>query len=45
MIRTITWGSYVSIQGHFIRKLANGNIVVRVGKKMFEGRPISIKAA
>ena len=31
MIRTITVGSCISIQGMFERELGNGHIVVRVG--------------
>lgn len=45
MLRTITVGSCVSVQGSFVRKLANGNIQVRVGEKVFEGRPVSRTAA
>lgn len=44
MLRTITLGSCVSVQGAFVRQLENGKIVVRVGDRTFEGRPIS-KAA
>lgn len=45
MMRTITLGSCVSVQGTFVRKLNNGKIVIRVGERMFEGRPISARAA
>jgi hypothetical protein len=45
MIRTITMGSCVSVQGAFVRKLANGNIQVRVGERVFEGRPVGKTAA
>ncbi|MFT6450814.1 MAG: hypothetical protein ACRBBK_04570 [Paracoccaceae bacterium] len=45
MMRTITLGSCVSVQGTFVRKLDNGKIVIRVGERMFEGRPISGRAA
>lgn len=41
MIRTISVGSYISIQGLFEGATANGNILVRVGKRIFEGKPIS----
>jgi len=41
MIRTITIGSCVSVQGIFERQEANGNIVVRVGNQFFEGKPVS----
>lgn len=40
MIRTITIGSYISIQGFFAGAMANGNILVRVGNRTFEGKPI-----
>ncbi|WP_280633990.1 hypothetical protein [Paracoccus ravus] len=40
MIRTITIGSYISVQGVFERQVANGNIVVRVGTKTYEGKPV-----
>lgn len=45
MLRTITVGSCVSVQGAFIKKLPNGNIQVRVGKRVFEGRPVEQVAA
>lgn len=41
MLRTITIGSCISVQGTFIRKLDNGKVVVRVGDKTFTGRPVS----
>ncbi len=44
MLRTITLGSCISVQGLLVKTLANGNMVVRVGKKTFTGRPIA-KAA
>jgi hypothetical protein len=40
MIRTITIGSCISVQGVFERQQANGNIVVRVGSKTYEGKPV-----
>ncbi|HRM74064.1 MAG TPA: hypothetical protein PLI13_05065 [Paracoccus sp. (in: a-proteobacteria)] len=42
MIRTITIGSCISVQGVFERQQANGNIVVRVGPKTYEGKPVEI---
>ena len=46
MLRTITIGTCVSIQGVFERQAANGNIVVRVGARSYEGRAVeSDKAA
>lgn len=41
MIRTISIGSYISIQGLFEGAVANGNILVRVGNRLFEGKPVS----
>ena len=41
MIRTIVIGSCVFVQGLFERQLANGHIVVRVGSKTFQGRPVN----
>ena len=45
MLRTITMGSYISVQGTFIRQLADGMIVVRVGEKTFVGFPVKSKVA
>jgi len=44
MVKTITLGSCVSVQGTFIRSLADGKIVVSVGDKTFAGFPVA-KAA
>ena len=41
MLRTITVGSCVSIQGIFVRKLSDGKIVVRVGEKTYAGQPVA----
>lgn len=40
MIRTITMGTYVSVQGVFLRSLPNGKIAVKVGQKVYEGKPV-----
>ncbi|PKP75798.1 MAG: hypothetical protein CVT84_01565 [Alphaproteobacteria bacterium HGW-Alphaproteobacteria-6] len=45
MLRTITLGSCVSVQGTFEKKLDNGKILVRVGTMIFEGFPVLRKAA
>ncbi len=45
MLRTITIGSYISVQGTFVRKLPNGQIAVRVGDKVFSGYPVTAHAA
>ncbi len=44
MLRTIIIGSCVSIQGIFMRKLANGKIAVRVGSRVYEGYPVERRA-
>jgi hypothetical protein len=41
MMRSISLGKYISIQGLFVRDTSAGKIVVRVGEKTFEGKPIS----
>ncbi len=43
MLRTITMGSCVSVQGIFERQLDNGRIQVRVGDRVYEGKPVSHK--
>lgn len=40
MIRTITIGSCISVQGVFERHMSNGNMIVRVGSKTYEGKPV-----
>lgn len=40
MVKTISVGRYMSVQGKFIKALANGKILVRVGEKLFEGHPV-----
>jgi hypothetical protein len=45
MVRTITIGSHISVQGMYVRDLADGRIVVRVGKEEFTGRPVRAQAA
>lgn len=42
MITTIFLGSSVSVQGSFVRRLANGFITVRVGSKLYTGRPANL---
>lgn len=41
MMRSISLGKYISVQGMFVRDANSGKIVVRVGDKTFEGTPIS----
>jgi hypothetical protein len=40
MVRTIVLGSCVSVQGTFVKTLANGDMVVRVGERTYAGRPV-----
>jgi hypothetical protein len=40
MLRTITVGSCVSVQGTFVRTLPGGKIAVRVGNTIYSGVPI-----
>ena len=41
MLRTISLGSCVLVQGHFVRQMSDGRIMVRVDDKTFVGHPIS----
>ena len=41
MVKTITVGDYISVQGLWVRNLADGRMVVRVGQEEFVGRPIT----
>jgi hypothetical protein len=41
MIRTISIGHYISIQGIFEGAASNGNILVRVGSRTYEGKPVN----
>ncbi|KKM00063.1 hypothetical protein LCGC14_1808200 [marine sediment metagenome] len=43
MLRTITIGSTVSIQGVFVRDLPDGRIAVQVDSEVFSGKPINQK--
>ncbi len=45
MLRTIVIGSCVSVQGVFVRELANGLVEVRVGDRIFTGYPVAEMAA
>ena len=44
MLRTITLGSAISVQGMFVRTLPDGRVVVQVDKNTFAGVPVT-KAA
>jgi len=41
MLRTISVGSCVSIQGILVGQLADGKIMVRVDEKTFVGYPVA----
>ncbi|WP_281285637.1 hypothetical protein [Paracoccus marinus] len=41
MIRTITVGSCISVQGQFEGDLGDGRIAVRVGQQTYLGKPVS----
>ncbi len=41
MVKTILLGAYISVQGLWVRNLADGRMVVRVGKKEYVGRPVT----
>jgi len=41
MLRTITVGNHVQIQGLLVRTLENGKVVISVGNREFEGKPVS----
>jgi hypothetical protein len=45
MLRTIVLGSCVSVQGTYVRTLADGRIMVRVGSREFAGLPVVKMAA
>lgn len=45
MMRTIVLGSCVSVQGLFVRELADGRIVVRVGERLYQGFPVDMAHA
>jgi hypothetical protein len=41
MLRTITIGSCVSIQGILEKTLPDGRVTVRVGSQLYVGKPVS----
>lgn len=41
MLRTITVGNHVQIQGLFVRDVENGKVIVAVGSREFEGKPVT----
>ena len=44
MLKTITLGRHLSIQGLFVRRLPSGMMVVRVGDTLHTGWPVQAKA-
>ncbi len=45
MLRTISIGSCIAVQGTFVSQLADGKIVVRVDDRTFVGFPIQTQRA
>ncbi|MEP5731679.1 MAG: hypothetical protein ABJL67_20145 [Sulfitobacter sp.] len=43
MLRTITIGSCVSVQGIFVKDLADGRVAVKVDDTVYSGTPVSQK--
>ena len=44
MLRTITLGSAISIQGLFVRALSDGRIIVKVDNTSYAGIPVARSA-
>jgi len=44
MLRTITLGSCVSVQGIHIKDLSNGQIEIKVDDKIYAGQPVNRKS-
>ena len=45
MLTTIIIGTCVSIQGTFVKRLGNGQVVVRDGDRIYSGRLVTKTAA
>lgn len=41
MLRTITVGSCVSVQGLFVAQLTNGKVVIEVDQRRYTGYPVT----
>lgn len=41
MLKTITLGSTISVQGTYVRALPDGRIVVQVDSRTFSGLPVA----
>lgn len=44
MLRTITIGTTVSVQGIFVRDMPDGRVSVKVDNDIFTGKPITSKS-
>lgn len=44
MLRTITLGTCVSVQGVFVKDLPDGQITIQVDDKVYSGRPVVRKS-
>lgn len=40
MMRTILTASHISVQGKFVKSLADGRVEVRVGDRYYVGKPV-----
>lgn len=40
MLKTITIGTCISVQGTFVQAMNDGKIAVQVGSRVFEGTPV-----
>jgi hypothetical protein len=40
MLRTITVGNHIQVQGLFVRSLENGKVIVAVGERQYQGHPV-----
>jgi len=43
MLRTITLGSCVSVQGIFVKTMPDGRVAVQVGSTIYSGTPVDRK--
>tara|TARA_R110002049_G_scaffold44333_6_gene130254 strand:+ start:114451 stop:114618 length:168 start_codon:yes stop_codon:yes gene_type:complete len=44
LLRTITIGSCVSVQGIFVKMISDERIAVQVDGKVFEGKPVGSRS-
>ncbi|MGD1881176.1 MAG: hypothetical protein ACFB11_02475 [Paracoccaceae bacterium] len=44
MLRTITLGSAVLVQGTYVKTLPDGRLIVRVGGTQYSGAPVTAAA-